>query len=668
LYSLDQSGTSVTFRHGGTVVKITALGADTARVQCSRHHVDDRATSALDEPTPSRLDVTSCGERLDARNGLLRVTGTTTGRLSFHNAETGAELLSEASPHFRYPGPRHFVPSGAGRYKIEQRFGAQDGEQLFGLGQRTHGRLNHKGMVLDLVQRNAEISIPFMLSNRGYGFLWNSAAVGHVEFLDAGTRWVSDSARQIDYVVFAGDGPQAVLQRYADATGHAPLLPEWASGFWQSKLRYRTQQELLDVVREHRDRGLPMSVVVADFYHWTRTGDYGFDLEEFPDPRAMVEELDSYGIKLMVSIWPLVNPASPNYVEMKDRSFLIERESGYPYLIDWWDKGMPHRSPVAIYDPSNPEAREFVWSKVSENYKSLGIKVWWLDACEPQMRPEDPWNMHLSAGPGTEVLNAYPQLHARGFYEGMQGEGEDEVVLLCRSAWAGAQRYGAAVWSGDIETTFDSLARQIRAGISIAISGIPWWTTDIGGFHGGDPDSPDYRELMIRWFQFGVFCPLFRLHGHREPRGSLSGSTAREDALGPLGFGGHNEVWAYGDEAYEIIRDQLLLRERLRPYVMDVMRETAETGVPPMRALFLNFPEDKRAWEIEDQFMLGGDILVAPITELGARVRSVYLPAGVRWRHVWSGKTYDGGATCDVESPLQEIPVFVTAASSLSLM
>ncbi len=243
--------------------------------------------------------------------------------------------------------------------------------------------------------------------------------------------------------------------------------------------------------------------------------------------------------------------------------------------------------PLAFYDPTNPETREYVWGLVKQNYLDLGIKVFWLDACEPELNPAHPANLALYAGPGAEVANIYPRDNARMFAEGMASAGQDPTVLLCRSAWAGSQRYGAAVWSGDIPATWLSLTQQVRAGLNIAISGIPWWTTDIGGFHGGDASDPAYQELMVRWFQFGVFCPLFRLHGDRDPRT-------------PTGYaqtGGPNEVWSYGDEAYEIIAEQLRLRERLRPYIHEHMTIASETGLPPMRPLFVDHADDPQAWQ-----------------------------------------------------------------------
>jgi alpha-D-xyloside xylohydrolase len=231
----------------------------------------------------------------------------------------------------------------------------------------------------------------------------------------------------------------------------------------------------------------------------------------------------------------------------------------------------------------------------------------------------------------------------------MAALGREPTVLLCRSAWAGSQRYGAAVWSGDVQATWESFNAQVRAGLSVSLSGMPWWTTDIGGFHGGDPDDPAYRELLVRWFQFGAFCPLFRLHGDRDPR----------MPTGPTMTGGPNEVWSYGDEAYAVLVRYLRLRERLRPYLQEQMSAASKTGVPPVRSLFVDFPDDARTWDVDDAFLFGPDVLVAPVLAPGRVERSVYLPAGARWVHTETGEAYDGGSEPTVPAPLASIPVFV---------
>nr|WP_156001836.1 TIM-barrel domain-containing protein [Streptomonospora sp. PA3] len=643
--------------HGGhQVVRVEPWGADSVRVRAGLYRLRSDIPGALGERPHTAAKPRIEGGTAHLVNGEITAEVGDDGMLRFLRTSSRSELLAEQRAHFWWPGPRAYTSTGNGYYRIEQRFRAYDGERVFGLGQHTHGLFDQKGAVVDLVQRNAEVSIPFLFSSRGYGLLWNSPAVGRVELAGNGTRWVSDSARQIDYWITTGADPAGIMANYADATGHAPMLPEWASGFWQCKLRYKTQQELMEVAREYKRRGLPLSVIVADFFHWTHLGDWRFDPDEWPDPAGMVRELREMGTELMVSVWPSVSPLSENFGEMLRRGLLVATEQGPPVHADWADKGVDGKVQVSFYDATNPEARAFVWDRVRRNYHDLGVRVWWLDGCEPEIKPGHQHNLHYRAGPGEEVANIYPAEHARGFYEGMREAGESEVVTLCRSAWAGSQRYGAALWSGDIAATFESLRTQIRAGLNVAMSGIPWWTTDIGGFHGGDQDSPEYRELLVRWFQYGVFCPLLRLHGFREPF---------VDHLHPQMSGGPNEVWSYGEEVYGHLRSLLFLRERLRPYVMEQMRTAHERGTPPMRPLFVDFPGDERAWDVDDAFMFGPDVLVAPVTEYGAREQDVYLPEGTRWEDPYSGDVLPGGIRVRLAAPLDRVPVLVRAGASV---
>ncbi len=499
----DGAGVALEYVAGHERLRLEAWGEDSIRVRASQTEIDEELPGALATtcPAPS-ADTTIDGATLV--NGKLRAQISSDGLISFWRSDQGRELLSEQKAHFWWPGSRLFLTNGNGYYRIEQRFKAYDGEKLYGLGQHLHGEFNQKGLVVDLVQRNAEVSVPFMVSNRGYGFLWKSPAVGRVELANNGTRWVSDSAGQIDYWVTAGNEPADILSHYADATGHAPDLPSWASGFWQSKLRYRTQEDLLAVAREYHRRGVPLAVIVSDFFHWTHMGDWSFDQEEWPDPAEMVNELRSMGTELMVSVWPCVSPLSVNYQPMLERGLFISSEQSPPVHSTWPERGLNCSIGVSFYDSTNPAAHEYFWAQVEKNYHKAGIRVFWLDACEPEIKPGYPAGLRFAAGPGLEVANLYPREHARGFYEGMVGSGEEEVLLLCRSAWAGSQRYGVAVWSGDTPSTFDSFRIQVRAGLNMAMSGIPWWTADIGGFFKGDPDNAAYREL---------FCPLVRVWG-----------------------------------------------------------------------------------------------------------------------------------------------------------
>ena len=637
------------WRGGHEIVRVEPWGPGSLRVRGTVwEEIRDDLPGALlpAEPVPVTVEIGADAARIT--NGGLTAEVSASGQLRFLRA-SGDELLAETTAHFTGPPTRRYKPAGGGMHRFEVTFEARDGERFYGLGQHQHGRLDQKGAVVELIQRNTEVSIPFLLSSRCYGLLWNHPGIGRVELGTTATRWVSESTRQWDYWITAADEPAALVRAYGQVAGRAPVLPGWASGFWQCKLRYKTQDELLSVAREYKRRGLPISVIVIDYFHWTQQGDWKFDPDEWPDPAAMVTELEQLGIKLMVSVWPTVNPASENYAEMSELGYLVANEHGLGLQLASWDRGSTVRVPMSFYDATNPRARDYVWSKVRDNYLKFGIKTWWLDACEPELVPEQPENLRYYIGPGLEVGNAYPMLHARGFYEGMQAEGEQEIVLLCRSAWAGSQRYGALVWSGDIDSTFEDLRRQIPAGLNIGLSGIPWWTTDIGGFKNGDINSPSFRELIVRWFQFGVFCPVFRLHGIRQP-GTMAGSEQT---------GAANEVWSFGDTEYEIIRHLLFLRERLRPYVMEQMRVAHETGLPPMRPLFLDFPADPACWDIADQFLFGGDILVAPVVTEGARERDVYLPAGADWRDAWTGAPAAGGQWVTAAAPLELIPVYV---------
>jgi alpha-D-xyloside xylohydrolase len=347
---------------------------------------------------------------------------------------------------------------------------------------------------------------------------------------------------------------------------------------------------------------------------------------------------------------------STNYEVMQRRGLLIGAEYGLPVHMQFVD--LKPEGPVYLtyYDATNPEARQFIWEKARENYYRHGIKIFWLDEAEPDMRPNDPANLRYHLGNGLAVTNLYPLFHARGFYEGMRAEGQEDICNLTRSGWAGSQRYGVAIWSGDIESTFETLRTQVRAGLNLALCGIPWWTTDIGGFFYGNPQDSTFRELIVRWFQYGVFCPLFRLHGFREP-------AIRR----PVPAGGPNEVWSFGETAYNIIRELMFLRERLRPYIMDQMRLASERGVPPMRPVFFDFPGDERCWTVDDQFMFGPDLLVAPVLYEGARRREVYLPAGTNWTDAWTGQTFEGGQQITADAPLERIPLYLRAQANLPI-
>lgn len=591
-------------------------------------------------------------------NGKLEARVSASGKLSFFDA--GGRLLLEEfvrdmaqadyTSHMRISG-REFKPIRGGLYEVTARFEAAPGERLYGMGQYQQPMLNLKGALLELAQRNSQVSVPFVLSSRGYGMLWHNPAMGSAAFGTNLTQWHSRSTDVLDYWITAGDSPAEIVEAYARATGLPPMMPDYAMGFWQSKMRYCTQAELMDVAREYRRRGLPLSVIVADYYHWPRSGDWKFDRRYWPDPEGMVRELRDMGVELSVSIWPDVQPEADNYQEMLENGYLMRVESG--------PRVMFRHSDWTVYtDVTNPEAGRYLWRKAKEGYYDIGVRSFWLDAAEPCLNfGMDPYR--YSAGTQLSVGNIYPQLYIKAFYEGLTEQGEREPLCLVRSAWAGSQRYGALVWSGDIHSSFRSMRYQLSAGLNTGIAGIPWWTTDIGGFDGGDPDDEAFRELLTRWFEWGAFCPVMRLHGTRVP--FVRVKAGEEELLS----GSPNELWSFGERTYSILERYLRLRYAMLPYIRRLMRAAHERGTPVMRTLFYHYPDDAAAWDVEDEYLFGPDVLVAPVLEAGAQERSVYLPAGENWLDVQSGVVYQGGQRIEMDAPLERIPVLVRSGAKV---
>lgn len=584
------------------------------------------------------------------------------GKITFYN-QKGAVLLEEYvrnrndinqfSSSLNIEA-REFKPILGGDYQLIMRFESNPKEKLYGMGQYQQPNLNLKNCILELAHRNSQASVPFAVSSSGYGFLWNNPAIGKASFGANVTEWIAYSTKQLDYWITSGDTPAEIVENYGRATGTVPMIPEYAMGFWQCKLRYQTQEELLEVAKEYKKRGIPLSVIVIDFFHWPKQGEWKFDLEYWPDPEKMVQELKEMGIELMVSIWPTVDKTSENYEEMLAKGYLVRTDRGIRTTMDFLGD-------TVFLDTTHPGAREYVWEKAKKNYYEKGIKIFWLDESEPEYSVYDFDTYRYYLGSNMQVGNIYPVLYAKTFFEGMKQEGQQNIINLLRCAWAGSQRYGALVWSGDIDSSFRALRNQFAAGLNMGLAGIPWWTTDIGGFHGGNPDDPAFRECIIRWFQYGAFCPVFRLHGDREPHAEPLGKSGG----GMCASGAANEVWSYGEEAYTIFKKYLFIREKLKPYITQVMAEAHEKGTPVIRPLFYDFPEDMCAWEIEDEYMFGPDILVAPILSEGLRARKIYLPTAEIWRDAHSNHSYEGGQWIDYAAPLDIIPLFLRDSSNI---
>ena len=645
------------YHYDAEEVWIEAWGENSLRVRSTKECEMSSENWALLEPKDTKVDINIGKSRAIIRNGNISAEITNKGKISLFNKK-GELLLEEYSRNRRdlldpkcsaiEVEAREFKPILGGDYHLTVRFETvnQD-EKIYGMGQYQQPYLNLMGTDLELAHRNSQASIPFALSSLEYGILWNNPGVGRVVFGKNITSWEAYSTKVMDYWITVGDSPAEIEESYANATGKVPMMPEYGLGFWQCKLRYQTQEELLEVAREYKKRNIPIDVIVIDFFHWPKQGEWKFDKTYWPDPEGMISELKEMGIELMVSIWPTVDRNSENYNEMLEKGYLIRTDRGVRVGLDF-------EGATIHYDATNPKARKYVWNKSKENYYDKGIKIFWLDEAEPEYTAYDFDNYRYYLGSNLQIGNIYPVEYAKTFYEGMEAEGQKNIVNLLRCAWAGSQKYGALVWSGDIASSFQSMRNQLAAGLNMGVAGIPWWTTDIGGFHGGNPDDEEFRELFVRWFQWGAFCPVMRLHGDREPRQPQFGTTGGATCCS----GADNEIWSYGDKVYEICKKYIGLRENMRDYTRELMKEAHEKGTPIMRTLFYEFPEDNKCWEVEDEYMYGEKFLVAPIMELGIRKRKVYLPKGCLWKEINSGNVFEGGNDIEVAAPLEYMPTF----------
>lgn len=538
---------------------------------------------------------------------------------------------------------------GGSEYALNVKFESRRGEKIFGMGQYQQECMDLKGCVLELAQRNSQISIPFAVSSLGYGFLWNNPAVGRVTFGNNYYEWIAQATREMDYWITAADTPKEILSSYTAVTGRAGMFPEDLMGLWQCKLRYRTQDEVLLVARQYQKEGIKIDQIVIDFFHWTVQGDWKFDKTYWPDPKAMVDELHSMGIKVIVSIWPSVDRRSENFGPMLEQGLLMRTERGALQTYDY-------QGDCVEIDAFNPEARKYVWDVCKRNYYDLGIDAFWLDNSEPDLGVYDFDHYRYCDGPALAVSNLYPQMFSRAFYDEMSKLQEAPVVNLLRCGWAGSQKYGNVIWSGDVPSTFEAFADQLQCGLNMGLAGISWWTTDIGGFMTDDVNDPDFRQLLIRWYQFAVYSPVLRMHGDRGPY-NIPPLDDRDWGGGYLHTGQPNELWSYGEDNYAIMRKYYDLRIAMHDYIRSLYQETHENGSPLLRAMFYEFPKDDKCWELQDQYMFGGQYLVAPILRLNQFNRTVYLPAG-QWKLTSTNEIFQGEQTVTVDAPVDYMPVF----------
>ncbi|HVP56410.1 MAG TPA: TIM-barrel domain-containing protein [Candidatus Eisenbacteria bacterium] len=563
--------------------------------------------------------------------------------------KTGAITYSDASGKvLLHDDSKTMTPvtvNGEKTYRSEDYMtlgGYGSSEAIYGLGQHQAGVWNYRGESIDLSQDNTGIAVPLMVSSAGYGLFWNNTSRSRFNNRFEHALYVSSEvADSIDYYFLYGPQFDRVIAGYRELTGAAPMFGKWAYGFWQCKNRYKSQSELLGVAQKYRELQIPVDNIVQDWFWWNRKGEHAFNAN-YPDPKGMIDQLHSEHFHFMISVWPFFEPGSTVYETMDKNGWFIDKTvvAKPPY----------HKAHMAVYDASNPAARKYYWQLMNDGLFKLGIDAWWLDTTEPETEGREEniqLNHKLAIGSGNRYVNLFPLMTTTAVYEGQRAATDQKrVFILSRSAFAGSQRNAVAAWSGDINSDWITFKRQIPAGLNFELSGLPYWTTDIGGFVSGNPDDPAYRELFIRWFQFGTFSPIFRVHG-----------TRNND---------QNELWSYGPEAQKILTTYDRLRYRLMPYIYSMAWMVTNSSYTPMRALAMDFLSDSRALNAGDQFMYGPALLVSPVTEPGADTRRMYLPKAT-WYDFWTGRTQAGGATITTAAPLDRIPLFVRAGSILPM-
>jgi alpha-D-xyloside xylohydrolase len=552
------------------------------------------------------------------------------GSLSF-GIVSGESLLKEGSSM-----PRSYQPvqlNGDHTYRVTDRFSPSITEALYGLGQHQSGLFNYRGATVELAQNNTDVAIPLLISSKGYGLMWNTAAL---TFFDnrfpLEVKLSSIAGKSIDYYFLYGPEMDTILHEYRIMTGHTPLLPKWAYGFFQSKDRYISLDEIREIAERYRQEHIPLDVIVQDWFWWKTEGDPVFN-SNYHDVVQDLRALHKENVHAMISVWGLLDPKSETYKVLDARNELVPS--------------------AHVYDATNSEARDIYWEHLPGELLAEGWDAFWLDSAEP----EEYWphmgdailsSRQVAIGNGAEFTNVFPLVHTLGVQDHWKVQDQSKrVFLLTRSAFLGQQRVGAVVWSGDVYGTYWGLSHQVPAGLNFALSGYPYWTTDIGGYwppHDDPLTDPAFQELYVRWFEYGTFCPIFRTHGHRP----------------------HNELWSF-DKVEPILVTYDRLRYRLMPYIYSLAWKVTTNDYTIQRPLVMDWRTDSKTWDLGDQFMFGPAILVNPVLKANATKRNVYLPAAAAWYDFWTGESFSGGHEIEADAPLNRMPLFVRAGAILPM-
>ncbi|KQS41820.1 TIM-barrel domain-containing protein [Pedobacter sp. Leaf194] len=563
-----------------------------------------------------------------------------TGKVSFFSPD-GKPLLTEKENSAAFTPVKDNVE---GNFAMKQVYSLDEKEVIYGLGQQPNGKLNQRGQKIFLKNENTRVAIPFIQSVKGYGLFWDNPSLSTFEDGPTGTSFESQVGKGINYYFLAGGGSDGVVTLMRDLTGQAPMMPLWVYGFSQSRERYKTQFEIVDVVRKYRDLKIPLDGIVQDWQYWGADSNWNamsFAPKIYPRPQAMVDTIHNLNAHLFIVAWPGFAPKTPQYQEFKRKDMLIN--------FDTWPPGANTRP----YDVYNPEARNIYWSYLNKGIFSLGIDAWWLDSTEPDhinLKEQD-FDQPTHLGTFRSVHNAFPLSHTKGVYENQRKTSEEKrVVLLTRSAFAGQQRYSANTWSGDIGSDWPTFVKQIPNAINFSLSGLPYWNADIGGFFAGayvkngGVKNPEFQELYTRWMQFATFTPMMRSHGTDLPR----------------------EIYQFGnrgDKIFDVQEKFIKLRYSLLPYTYSTAWNVTKNSGSIIRPLYAVAPTDAQGLENTIEYLYGDAFLVAPVTEKGATKKQVYLPAGIDWVDFWTGEQKKGGQTVEKSAPIDIIPLYVRAGS-----
>lgn len=627
--------------------------------------------SVVKIPQKTIFSVTQKKDKLLIKTKELLVTlNTADGKVAFATV-AGQSLLNEKASGAAFTP---FNDAGNPTYSVSQSFVLDKEEAIYGLGQHQRGNLNQRNQVYEnMIQGNTEDVVPFLQSIKGYGIFWDNYSPTTFSDTPDETFFKSDVGEAIDYYFMYGQNADGVIADMRDLTGQAPMFPLWTFGFWQSKERYKTQEESVDVVKKYRELGVPIDGIVQDWQYWGNNylwNSMEFLNVDFPNPQKMMNDVHQLNAHLMISIWSSFGPETKQYKEMKPKNMLLDFHTWPESGSELWPPKMDYPSGVRPYDVYNPEARDIYWKYLSKGLAPYGIDGWWMDSTEPDhlsFKPED-LDIKTYLGSFRKVRNAYPLMAVGGVASHQRASSSDKrVFILTRSAFAGQQRYGANTWSGDITSSWETLQKQIPTGLNFSLSAIPYWNADIGGFfltkYRKKLADPEYRELYARWMEFGAFTPLMRSHGADAPR----------------------EIYQFGkagDPVYDAANKFINLRYSLLPYIYSTSWDITAHQSSMMRALFMDFAGDKNVWNATDEYMFGKSVLVNPVTrpmyvkagtggmaeDFGTvKSQETYLPAGTAWYDFWTGEKIAGGQKTTRQTPLDIIPVYVKAGTVLPI-